>query len=1225
MKLLSRDLKIQMNYKFITEMSNNNKQQQTLPFNKQQQTGGGTQPTLPQFNTIQQSSTIEEGRRGTQPQIHSFNATQPLPFDTTQQSSTIEEGRRRTQPQIPSFNTTQPLPSVEGGRTQPPLITSQSSLLGEVRKPKGSTNKDKEEKKPEKSTKKSRRSKAKVLVEEKKSKKKETQQPPLPLSLMNEGGTGTQEQQVSSLVGGGRTQMQQPAPINPQTAGEGATSGTSQKQHRIAKERRKSMRMQQGLVNEPPLTPVPKPQKSRLEEQKRRMPSRPRTMTASQKSFMRSMCHVDFVARNHYVQPPEERPVMMVVNDEFNQVRHVMNGREIRELIPFSFDEFEIIVESVKYVKRVGKDNYHLVNVHERKLFLPLQHLKVKMTLQLMIFILIYFLHKNVDMITLYYEMDLKVFGEKNKIEDKRRFASYVVEQCVHSFVGPLYDSLIESRRIIEIERRVPLSAGRPDLMKHIIPELEKTYFIVDGVNMNIAKKRDNENKLRKEFYNPKSKGSGMKYLIFQDVFGYCANMTDSVPASIHDAVLYKMEMDKNMIPKETYCMGDGGFRGMDRCITPFPRKCKETLTENTFITEEDKMVYYTGSLLLSEGISIEVTIQCVCGYYGLIEEKNGEYVFDGSCRGTGQQIRIENDSHIVRMKEDEIKSLYDNYNYVFKCTGKIGINELKRNEMDKYELYDTEVDGYIQNDNCCLKFDGKIDMKYGNDRICGINASTTAIKLYNSCLSSIRIQVENFFGRRNVLFKICTDQYHLSMNLFNDICKITCALTNAHLQFHPLRDYPFYLFSNGVCKQLNCNPKLVKEIPLSKKATEILKTYCDRSDVKFVGNVVSYLSNVGRPSDNTTLEVPNVNLYVSIDNENDNSNKAMTDKEYNDIKNMDFEALERNIETKIDIKDSSALFDTINEKQDNENDIISTIKPITYQCKRSEIKNNNDSILNTNVNNSIINEANNDTTQTVIGSVCNNNMINKTAIDMNDDMNDDMFEISKERYINELGMEEDGNLDDLEVSRFKKADCNYIDDWVDEFSKQIETNIRICKTSAYQILCGTNVNVFGEDNAKEENSRLFERYVSCIEIDRIPYDYIFIPCLFREHWLLIMWDVALNAFLVFNSLERYYSTRAAKVVTDYMSTILRIKEIRTTHVSVLQQKDKCSCGYRMLHNLYMLTVKKLYTQTYKLMYVEEKEFEEFVKDVLKYKFDEETNKMEMCQDAKDNACQSLN
>ena len=62
------------------------------------------------------------------------------------------------------------------------------------------------------------------------------------------------------------------------------------------------------------------------------------------------------------------------------------------------------------------------------------------------------------------------------------------------------------------------------------------------------------------------------------------------------------------------------------------------------------------------------------------------------------------------------------------------------------YELYDTEVDGYIQNDNCCLKFDGKIDMKYGNDRICGINASTTAIKLYNSCLSSIRIQVENLF-----------------------------------------------------------------------------------------------------------------------------------------------------------------------------------------------------------------------------------------------------------------------------------------------------------------------------------------------------------------------------------------------------------------------------------------------------------------------------------------------
>uniref|UniRef100_H3H7X7 DDE Tnp4 domain-containing protein n=1 Tax=Phytophthora ramorum TaxID=164328 RepID=H3H7X7_PHYRM len=58
-----------------------------------------------------------------------------------------------------------------------------------------------------------------------------------------------------------------------------------------------------------------------------------------------------------------------------------------------------------------------------------------------------------------------------------------------------------------------------------------------------------------------------------------------------------------------------------------------------------------------------------------------------------------------------------------------------------------------------------------------------------NDQISSDRVIVENYFGRLNVLWRITTDKYRWNESLYDDVFRLSVALTNFHVSISPLRE----------------------------------------------------------------------------------------------------------------------------------------------------------------------------------------------------------------------------------------------------------------------------------------------------------------------------------------------------------------------------------------------------------------------------------------------------
>jgi hypothetical protein len=66
--------------------------------------------------------------------------------------------------------------------------------------------------------------------------------------------------------------------------------------------------------------------------------------------------------------------------------------------------------------------------------------------------------------------------------------------------------------------------------------------------------------------------------------------------------------------------------------------------------------------------------------------------------------------------------------------------------------------------------------------------------------VSSDRIVVENCFGRLYSLWEICSRRYRWAENLYHSIFSLGVALTNFHIERHPLRseDVDFFTRRKG-------------------------------------------------------------------------------------------------------------------------------------------------------------------------------------------------------------------------------------------------------------------------------------------------------------------------------------------------------------------------------------------------------------------------------------------
>ena len=106
---------------------------------------------------------------------------------------------------------------------------------------------------------------------------------------------------------------------------------------------------------------------------------------------------------------------------------------------------------------------------------------------------------------------------------------------------------------------------------------------------------------------------------------------------------------------------------------------------------------------------------------------------------------------------------------------------------------------------------------------VCRTSASTVFLRAYNNAISCIRLLVENYFGRMNVLFSICSEKYNLDLGYYDFICKYAVSLTNYHIKLHPLRTFPFQLFSLGNHSTLGIDLSYIKRLKIPVQCFDII------------------------------------------------------------------------------------------------------------------------------------------------------------------------------------------------------------------------------------------------------------------------------------------------------------------------------------------------------------------------------------------------------------------
>ena len=216
--------------------------------------------------------------------------------------------------------------------------------------------------------------------------------------------------------------------------------------------------------------------------------------------------------------------------------------------------------------------------------------------------------------------------------------------------------------------------------------------------------------------------------------------------------------------------------------------------------------------------------------------------------------------------KSDESGDDYSNISIFLSVESEVFSNEDMNSKMN-----------YIKN----LQFDGELfigDNKYTMDKgtveeekslkIEGINVDPTVISAYNSCVSSVRIIIENFFGRMMTLFKMASDSFDLDHCWYDKFNKLMCALTNAHLEFHPLKEFDFSIFVSDSSESHQCNDNNIKLINIPYKARKILKDMgCIQTDTDemTVGDL-SLHGGSGSNNPKANIMIPNRSTFVEIE-----------------------------------------------------------------------------------------------------------------------------------------------------------------------------------------------------------------------------------------------------------------------------------------------------------------------------------------------------------------------
>ena len=262
------------------------------------------------------------------------------------------------------------------------------------------------------------------------------------------------------------------------------------------------------------------------------------------------------------------------------------------------------------------------------------------------------------------------------------------------------------------------------------------------------------------------------------DPSGYACWLSNAYAASYSDARIHHLTFQESLIPSGYFEIGDGGFMGCSNCLTPFKLSTiNSKFMSRCFVSISNyQCVFQTKFGYGQNGIIQIILKQC---YVGTIDNN----IFKGYSYGIIESIKSKRKCFIVNEKvelEVEGKVKRDNTGlfvteFITKDAIKISVDGYKRDLFSSFAFKST-----IDNQNLCIKV---------------IKANPKLLQVYNTTLSSIRILVENFFGRMNVLFAETRLPFVLDAKLYNQVNRVVTALTNCHVYFYPLRRFPFYKF----------------------------------------------------------------------------------------------------------------------------------------------------------------------------------------------------------------------------------------------------------------------------------------------------------------------------------------------------------------------------------------------------------------------------------------------
>ena len=216
-------------------------------------------------------------------------------------------------------------------------------------------------------------------------------------------------------------------------------------------------------------------------------------------------------------------------------------------------------------------------------------------------------------------------------------------------------------------------------------------------------------------------------------------------------------------------------------------------------------------------------------------------------------------------------------------------------NDKSKTEHLKIEGEGEVEkiNKNGCIifhmdNFKSKYPIEsFGNNRLniycnCdGFPAQTKYLKSYNIALSSIRIGIENLFGRQNLLWSASSCTYKWSLDIYDLTTKATFAATNYHAFLNPIRKFPFQLFAFTNNNSLGLKLEEIAKLKIPKECLKIIGFETDEELIDKAKNIGNYFDLKRRKQGMITessLEVK-VPKQISISNSDFKDSNAASEK----------------------------------------------------------------------------------------------------------------------------------------------------------------------------------------------------------------------------------------------------------------------------------------------------------------------------------------------------------